>query len=1523
MTYNYTNYTIYAWDLATVASNGKELFPDTSNGTGNAAGSSFTLGNSAMLQSVTVRDNEACFTDDDSSQTTTADVVFGGSSYAAGKITPEYAYVVRAAGTSGSDSNITVYAISMGGDTIGFVSDKPMQPGETYTVQSLQTNCPSVNYSELASTALAPKLDGIVQGTSGDDVIDYDYLGDPQGDRIDHSDAILAGQAANDDIVKAGAGNDTVMAGLGNDSVQGESGDDLLLGEAGNDTLVGGEGDDTLIGGEGADALHGDAGMDYADYSDSSAGVNVTLDAGSGAGGTAEGDSYSGVDGVIGSDYNDTIVGFDTQGTSPSDTFTNVFYGNDGNDLLDGRGGDDELHGGNDDDTILGGAGNDTLFGDNGNDLIDGGAGNDEIHGDTGEAGTAQGNVAGPLTLNASNVLSGSQTGNDGCAVAGNSVIYKNVAVTDDGHVVMAKLVLVNASSGLAVDLTGGAGSEILLNGNNDASDAGKTATFRLEFFDQTSGQPIEISSIATFGDLDKTSAAEKVTIPTDQYSAYGTNGDTSLLVSNGTGTVTAQGTEQNDPSDQDAWFSAAFENRASIEFTLSTREVNSGFTLNGAVIDQPVLVHLHPGDDTLSGGEGEDSLFGEGGDDVLTGGAGNDNLSGGDGRDVIHAGAGDIVDGGAGGNDFDTLDLTGQGAYRVINQTADSNGNGTNGTVEFLDAQGAVTGSLDFSEIESIVGDDINLAPIANDDTASTDEDTAVTIPVLANDSDPEGDPLTVASASAGHGSVTVNANGTVTYTPDPDFNGTDTITYTVDDGQGGTDTATVTVTVNAVNDAPVAGDDVAATAFDTPVTIAVLGNDTDVDGDILSISGTPTSADGLVAVNPDGTITFTPTAGFEGVAEISYSVTDGNGGFDTATVLVTVAPNPRDGIVEGTAGADLIDYAYAGDPEGDMVDHADAVLPGEGPNDDIILAGAGNDSVRAGLGDDDVQGEAGDDVIHGESGNDVLDGGAGDDSLDGGFGNDTLLGGAGNDTLRGDQGDDSLDGGLGNDVLNAGEGDDTLIGGEGNDTLNAGPGDDVVDAGTGNDSITTGDGNDLVFGGDGDDYINTRGTEGNALPDLGYPGLFPADGDPANDLDTVYGGAGDDTILTGDDADYIDGGSGNDSIDAGLDADTIFGGAGDDFIVGGEGSDSIEAGEGNDTVYAGLAPGYPDALNIPDATDLVPNNGMDTVNGGAGNDVIYGADDDDVLNGDAGEDYIDGGIDDDTITGGTGNDTLIGGQGADLASGGDDRDLFIVGAQGEGIGDVVDGGEGGDDFDTLDLTGAGPLKVIYDASNPENGIVKFLDGPGGAVTGTLAFSNVEKVVPCFTPGTMVATPKGERLVEELQVGDKIITRDNGIQEIRWTGRCDMTRTELLANPHLKPVLIRAGSLGNGLPDSDMLVSPNHRLLVANDKTSLYFEEHEVLVSAKHLVDHKGVKTVETLGTSYLHFMFDRHEVILANGAWTESFQPGDYTLGGMGNAQRSEILELFPALKTSEGREGFVAARRTLKRHEAALLR
>lgn len=509
----------------------------------------------------------------------------------------------------------------------------------------------------------------------------------------------------------------------------------------------------------------------------------------------------------------------------------------------------------------------------------------------------------------------------------------------------------------------------------------------------------------------------------------------------------------------------------------------------------------------------------------------------------------------------------------------------------------------------------------------------------------------------------------------------------------------------------------------------------------------------------------------------------------------------------------------------------------------------------------------------------------------------------------VSGDSGADLIDAGYRDPDGDRIDGRDAILPG-------ARPDDDLVRAGAGADTVLAGAGSDEVHGEDGSDLILTD--TGLEAPDRGYPGLFGPDADPTDDRDTVFGGNGNDTIRTGDDADWLSGGSGNDVLDGGVDDDTLSGDAGNDALIGGEGCDSIEGGTGNDVIYGGFDPSWPDALNIPDATDLRPDNGRDTLRGGDGNDRIYGADDADLICGDAGNDSLDGGIDDDTIFGGGGNDRIIGGEGADSLSGGADADLFIGGS----AGDVVDGGEDGKDHDTLDLGHTGQSFVVhYDADNHENGSVVFTDADGNE-TGTLTFRNIEDVVACFTPGTLIATPKGEVPVEWLKPGDRVITRDNGIQEIRWISSKVADWAMLTAHPHLKPILIRQGSLGDGLPERDMLVSPNHRMLVANDRTALYFDEHEVLVSAKHLVAGRGVHEVDSSGVTYIHFMFDQHQIVLSNGSWSESFQPGDYTLRGVGNAQRNELFELFPELRTNAGLASYISARRTLRRHEARLL-
>ena len=186
------------------------------------------------------------------------------------------------------------------------------------------------------------------------------------------------------------------------------------------------------------------------------------------------------------------------------------------------------------------------------------------------------------------------------------------------------------------------------------------------------------------------------------------------------------------------------------------------------------------------------------------------------------------------------------------------------------------------------------NNPPVATPDPAvSATEDTPVSFPVLGNDTDADGDPLTVTGATASNGTVTVNPDGSLSYKPNPDFHGTDTVTYTISDGKGGTATTTVTINVAPVNDPPVAVADTATTREDTPVTVAVLGNDTDVDGDTLTVTGaTVDPAKGSVTVNPDRTLTFTPATNVNGPVTITYTIADGKGGTTTGTATIDITP-------------------------------------------------------------------------------------------------------------------------------------------------------------------------------------------------------------------------------------------------------------------------------------------------------------------------------------------------------------------------------------------------------------------------------------------------------------------------------------------------------------------------------------------------------------------------------------------------------------------------------------------------------
>ncbi|MCP4492657.1 MAG: tandem-95 repeat protein, partial [Gammaproteobacteria bacterium] len=194
--------------------------------------------------------------------------------------------------------------------------------------------------------------------------------------------------------------------------------------------------------------------------------------------------------------------------------------------------------------------------------------------------------------------------------------------------------------------------------------------------------------------------------------------------------------------------------------------------------------------------------------------------------------------------------------------------------TVSYTDAGGTAE-SLTSAEVGPV--SNINDAPVAADDFGTTAEDNAITLNLLANDSDVDGDILSVISLTQPANGTVINNGSDVTYTPNANYNGSDNFSYTVSDGNVEGEPATVTITITPVNDPPVAADDIGTTAEDNAITLNLLANDSDIDGDSLSVISLTQPANGTV-VNNGSDVTYTPNANYNGSDNFSYTVSDGN---------------------------------------------------------------------------------------------------------------------------------------------------------------------------------------------------------------------------------------------------------------------------------------------------------------------------------------------------------------------------------------------------------------------------------------------------------------------------------------------------------------------------------------------------------------------------------------------------------------------------------------------------------------------
>ena len=763
-----------------------------------------------------------------------------------------------------------------------------------------------------------------LDGGDGDDIL----IGGDGNDQLNGGDGndILLGDAGNDKL-DGGDGNDTLFGGDGNDRLDGGDGDDILLGEAGddrldggdgNDTLFGGDGDDRLKGGDGNDILLGDAGYDrlYGDDGEDfldggdgndrlyggidndilygSAG-NDKLDGGDGndtlKGGTGD-DKLKGGDGddhLDGGDGNDHLKGGDGADVLDSGEGDDKLDGGDGDDVLNGGAGNDKLKGGDDDDTLDGGAGDDKLNGGDDDDTLDGGAGDDTIKG-------GKGDDTGIYTLSEN---------------AGDADTYDGGKGDDTLRLVLNHLD--NADAGVQADIQD---YQDFLAGNGP-----KGKSFSFSSFDLTArnweGLEIELVN------------APPIVIE----DAAATDEDTPVAIDVLANDIDTDIGDHLDVTGFDAISAAGAAISLGLDGTLS---YDPGALFQDLSVGQSAFDTFEYTVTDLGGATGTATVT------VTIDGA-NDDPVGADDWTVVDAGQATTIAVLANDSDIDAADI-------LAVDGADTTG--TQGSV-VINAEGTVTYSAgaafdylalgesadDFFAYTVIDGNGgadtlgvtvtvngVNDGPVANADTATTGENATISVNVLANDTDADlSDDHTVDSASVPAGQGTVSTVGNwVQWHPGADFDylavgetATVTVDYTMSDNHGAASSSTLTLTVTGSNDGPVAVADTAAVDAGQAVTVDVLANDTDIDTtDVLSLAGVDTTGTaGSVAVNPDGTVTYSAGSAFDHLAlgesaddVFSYSVTDGNGGTDTTTVTMTVngvtPPNsaPEIAAIDGT---------------------------------------------------------------------------------------------------------------------------------------------------------------------------------------------------------------------------------------------------------------------------------------------------------------------------------------------------------------------------------------------------------------------------------------------------------------------------------------------------------------------------------------------------------------------------------------------------------------------------------------------
>lgn len=548
--------------------------------------------------------------------------------------------------------------------------------------------------------------------------------------------------------------------------------------------------------------------------------------------------------------------------------------------------------------------------------------------------------------------------------------------------------------------------------------------------------------------------------------------------------------------------------------------------------------------------------------------------------------------------------------------------------------------------------------------------------------------------------------------------------------------------------------------------------------------------------------------------------------------------------------------------------------------------------------------------------AGDDLLLGGAGGDTIDGGAGNDTLIGGDGNDLFIGSAGADSIDGG------------DTWW--------------DIVDYSGSDAAVTITLADTLAERGghaEGDTLTGIEQVLGSNFDDVFIAAASGTSFTGLGGNDTFFDGAGDDRFWGNDGNDVIHLSGGADLLEGQADADTfiITDGFGNATLTGG---DEISTGINLDTI---------DLSALTHAVTITfTGNGAGTITAPlSGSTMTFSgierliltesADGVDASADSAGITIVQGGGND-TLVAGAGNDTIAGGTGDDSLRGGAGNDIFTY-AVGDGLDTIADFNTGNtgtlDDGiatnnDAIDLSGFYDTIAELQGDHADDGIlnqsnsgttvwgrtVDYTDNTrfdtdgiagneglvflGASPDGT-SFTQENTGVICFTQGTMILTESGARKIESLRPGDRIVTRDNGVQTLQWVAQRQIDAAELRANDRLRPVMIRPGLIR---ADAPLLVSPQHGVLLRPDGGD------ETLVRAIHLARRPGGQARVANGiraVTYIHLMFETHQIVFANGAPSESFYPGPMALAALSDPARAELRLVFPDLFTGASQNAF----------------